>query len=152
MSNSSYESARPIPGKCYCGIPPKVETSWTSTNPGRKFVACKFYDAYTGRRGYNFFEWIDVEIVEWQRVITNQLVLEKKLMKAEIANLKQEVCLLQDQNARLVEKNEKFSKKLKGSSLELKNSSSPAKSGYRTVGFYVVFGMMIMYLAFVFMF
>lgn len=87
MSKTSYHSALAQPTKCHCGM-----TSWTSTNPGRKFIASKFYDAASSRRGCSFFRWIDEDPVEWQRIITNQLVLEKKLMKNDIAILKQEVC------------------------------------------------------------
>uniref|UniRef100_A0A803LJ25 GRF-type domain-containing protein n=1 Tax=Chenopodium quinoa TaxID=63459 RepID=A0A803LJ25_CHEQI len=144
MSHSSYQSARSFPSKCYCGIPPKIETSWTSTNLGRRFVACKFYDAMSGRRGCKFFDWIDEEIVEWHRVITNQLVLEKKLMRAEIGNLKQEVCLLQDQKARLVAQNEKLSKKLRCTSMD---GCSPAKTGCNAVIFYAAIAMLIIVVA-----
>uniref|UniRef100_A0A803N9C0 Uncharacterized protein n=1 Tax=Chenopodium quinoa TaxID=63459 RepID=A0A803N9C0_CHEQI len=116
MSHSSYQSARPFPSKCYCGIPPKIETSWTSPNPGRRFVACKFYDAMS----------------------------EKKLMRAEIGNLKQEVCLLQDQKARLVAQNEKLSKKLRCTSMD---GCSPSKTGCSAVIFYAATAMLILVLA-----
>ncbi|KAL2897967.1 hypothetical protein RDABS01_039749, partial [Bienertia sinuspersici] len=53
------------------------ETSWTSDNPGRKFVACKFYNHETGQKGCNTFEWIDEDILDWQRDVANMLVAEK---------------------------------------------------------------------------
>ncbi|XP_021768549.1 uncharacterized protein At4g04775-like [Chenopodium quinoa] len=130
MSNSSYHSAMQYhPNKCNCGIPPKLETSWTTKNPGRRFLACKFYDAASGRRGCKFFKWIDEEILEWQRVVTNQLVLDKKLMKNEIALLKQQVCLLQDQKARVEIEKERLNKKCKTLSTAMKKAKAGDRDG-----------------------
>lgn len=60
--------------KCRCGISVGVRTSWTHENPGRKFKACKFYNFETGHRGCNYFEWVDEDILDWQRDVTNNLV------------------------------------------------------------------------------
>ncbi|KAL2932065.1 DNA topoisomerase 3-alpha [Bienertia sinuspersici] len=62
---------------CACGLPVARRTSWTSDNLGRKFVACKFYNHETRQRGCNTFEWIDEDILDWQRDVVNMLVAEK---------------------------------------------------------------------------
>ncbi|XP_010681441.1 uncharacterized protein At4g04775-like [Beta vulgaris subsp. vulgaris] len=62
---------------CGCGIPVARRTSWTHENPGRKFIACKFYNHETEQRGCNTFEWVDEEILDWQGDITNILIAEK---------------------------------------------------------------------------
>ncbi|XP_021731490.1 uncharacterized protein At4g04775-like [Chenopodium quinoa] len=147
MSNSSYHSAKKFhPNKCNCGIPPNLETSWTTKNPGRRFLACKFYDSATGRRGCKFFKWIDEEILEWQRVVTNELVLDKKLMKNEIALLKQQVCLLQDQTTRVENEKERFTKKCKTLSVAMKKAKAcdgDGISGLMQVVIVVVIGIVL---------
>ncbi|XP_021716661.1 uncharacterized protein LOC110684513 [Chenopodium quinoa] len=78
--------------KCNCGLLFARLTSWTRENPGRKFKACKFYDPNTETRGCKCFEWIDTEDgTEWQRDVINNLLLDKKLMKAEVNYLKRDV-------------------------------------------------------------
>ncbi|KAL2906724.1 hypothetical protein RDABS01_005434, partial [Bienertia sinuspersici] len=62
---------------CACGLPVAKRTSWNSENPGRKFLACKFYNHETGHKGCNTFEWINEDILDWQRDVTNMLVVEK---------------------------------------------------------------------------
>ncbi|XP_021742715.1 uncharacterized protein LOC110708797 [Chenopodium quinoa] len=87
-NNSSPTNQR----KCNCGLPLAKLTSWTNENPGRKFLACKFYDPKTETRGCKAFEWVDNEDgTDWQRVVINQLLLDKKLMKGEINSLKRDV-------------------------------------------------------------
>ena len=97
--------------KCGCGVPAKMLKSWTGDNPGRRFVKCQFADANTKRCG--FFRWYDMEKVEWQRVVTNELLLEKKILKQEVDFLKAEVCRLQDSKAATEKENEKLLKKVK---------------------------------------
>ncbi|XP_021725633.1 uncharacterized protein LOC110692859 [Chenopodium quinoa] len=58
-------------------------TSWTRENPGRKFLACKFYDPNTETRGCKCFEWVDEDGSDWQKEVINQLILDKKLMKVK---------------------------------------------------------------------
>ena len=62
---------------CSCGFPVAKRTSWTHDNPGRKFIACKFFNHETGQRGCNTFEWVDEGMCEWQRDVINVLVAEK---------------------------------------------------------------------------
>ncbi|KAJ9552559.1 hypothetical protein OSB04_016604, partial [Centaurea solstitialis] len=40
---------------CYCGDKVKVRTSWTKTNPGRRFVGCPNYNC-------KMFQFVDEEL------------------------------------------------------------------------------------------
>ncbi|XP_021750188.1 uncharacterized protein LOC110715874 [Chenopodium quinoa] len=78
---SSSPSKEP---KCQCGVPMGKLTSWTRENPGRKFRACKFYDPIAETRGCKAFQWVDqLDGTEWQTQVINNLLLDKKLLKAE---------------------------------------------------------------------
>lgn len=69
---------------CACGFPCARRTSWTHENPGRKFIACKFYNHETGQRGCNTFEWLDIaEPTGWQRDVINMLLAEKHRLAAD---------------------------------------------------------------------
>ncbi|KAL7120414.1 hypothetical protein ACP275_02G121200 [Erythranthe tilingii] len=74
MSNSrrfradGYESEdgnRSHPPICRCGLHTFVQTSWTSLNPGRRFVTCPKRD---GNR-CKFYEWCDPEICDRRKKI-----------------------------------------------------------------------------------
>ncbi|KAL2925405.1 Proteasome-associated ATPase [Bienertia sinuspersici] len=69
---------------CACGLPIARRTTWTSDNPGRELVACKFYNHETGQRGCNTFEWIVEDILYWQRDVT----YEKDRLAAELEKMK----------------------------------------------------------------
>ncbi|KAL2895021.1 hypothetical protein RDABS01_010930 [Bienertia sinuspersici] len=101
--------------KCGCGIPVARRTSWTHENPGRKFVACKFYNAETGQRGCNTFEWLDEDIVDWKRDVTNVLIVEKHRLATDNSILKSRIVFAEHENKRLVEEVEKLKQKRKGS-------------------------------------
>lgn len=96
MSSSSYQSSVEVPSICGCGVPVARRQSWTSRNPGRKFVNCKFSNPRTGSQGCGLFMWVDAPQIEWQRVIINQLLLEKKLSDRQIDHLKAQVSNLDD--------------------------------------------------------
>ncbi|XP_021713547.1 uncharacterized protein LOC110704855 [Chenopodium quinoa] len=90
MSSLSFSPSKER--KCQCGVPFARLTSWTRENPGRKFRSCKFYDPVTESRGCKSFEWIDQpDGTSWQTEVINNLLLDKKLMKGEHADLKREV-------------------------------------------------------------
>ncbi|KAK9668826.1 hypothetical protein RND81_13G089400 [Saponaria officinalis] len=69
---------------CKCGIPVATKTSWTTQNPGRRFVTCKFYNPDSMMSGCNFFRWIDDDMTNWQRHVINRLVMENKCLKNEV--------------------------------------------------------------------
>ncbi|XP_048501621.1 uncharacterized protein LOC104907944 [Beta vulgaris subsp. vulgaris] len=82
--------------KCNCRIPAKILRSWTHDNPGRSFYACKFSDVHTRREGCGFFRWVEKNQEEWQKVVINELVLEKRLLTHEVTFLKSEITRIQD--------------------------------------------------------
>ncbi|XP_074304425.1 uncharacterized protein LOC141639144 [Silene latifolia] len=94
-----------IVGKCKCGVPLALLKSWTTDNPGRRFLTCKFSNPATKNRGCGFFRWYDEEQVEWQRDVINNLVLEKKVVECNLKMLKCENTHLQDQCEKLKEAN-----------------------------------------------
>ncbi|KAL2941452.1 Capsule polysaccharide export inner-membrane protein CtrB [Bienertia sinuspersici] len=81
---------------CNCGIPVAHKQSWTSRNPGRRFVTCKLSNPAVGMNGCGTFAWVDDHQVEWQRVVINNLILEKKLLEEQNEQLKNKVCTLED--------------------------------------------------------
>ena len=112
MSTSSLTPSKQR--KCGCGVPVARLTSWTRENHGRKFLGCKFYDPITETRGCKFFEWVDhPDGTEWQREVINNLILDKKLMKGEVNDLKREVEDLHGQRRCLLNENENLKVKEK---------------------------------------
>ncbi|KAK9713745.1 hypothetical protein RND81_06G048700 [Saponaria officinalis] len=90
MSGTSSSNTLCNPSKCKCSVPLALLTSWTSRNPGRRFMACKF-------RFCKYFRWVDEEQSEWQRDVINQLLMEKKLLESENNNLRVEKSQLVEQ-------------------------------------------------------
>ncbi|XP_021752508.1 uncharacterized protein At4g04775-like [Chenopodium quinoa] len=70
--------------KCFCGLLVAVRTSWTHKNLGRRFKAYKFYKFGTRHTGCNYFEWVDEEILDWQRDVTNVLIAEKHRLATDL--------------------------------------------------------------------
>ncbi|KAL2894853.1 hypothetical protein RDABS01_010762, partial [Bienertia sinuspersici] len=74
-------------------------TTWTQVNPRTKFVACKFYKHEARQRGCNYFEWVDKDMVGWQRDVINAVVAEKRRLATDISLLKnRRVCLEHEKN------------------------------------------------------
>lgn len=97
--------------KCGCGFPAARRTSWTHENPGRKFVACKFFNHETGHRGCNTFEWVDDDILDWQRDVTNVLVAEKHRLATDLSIIKARLACNEHEKARLSSELQKLKKK-----------------------------------------
>ncbi|BFG15065.1 hypothetical protein CerSpe_013390 [Prunus speciosa] len=67
---------------CCCGMNARILTSWTISNPGRRFVVCA-----KGRGGCDFWVWYDMEMCESSKVVIPGLLksrdkLENSLAKA----------------------------------------------------------------------
>ncbi|CAL9023401.1 unnamed protein product [Prunus brigantina] len=67
---------------CWCGKNARIQTSWTISNPGRRFAMCA-----KGRGGCDFWVWYDVEMCERSKVVIPGLLkswdkLENSLAKA----------------------------------------------------------------------
>ncbi|XP_056682645.1 uncharacterized protein [Spinacia oleracea] len=124
--------------KCYCGIPSKMLTSWTTDNPGRKFLTCKFSDVHTGRKGCGWFYWVDPDVVEWQRVVTNELVVEKRLLKTELRVMMTELQKLEDDKALLVAANERLERICNGGVAGMKGTKDKGQEIAHSVFWFVV--------------
>jgi hypothetical protein len=46
---------------CYCGLTSYMKTSWTETNPGRRYYGCPKFRVGTHCK---FFEWVDKDEVD----------------------------------------------------------------------------------------
>lgn len=62
----------------------------------------KFYEPENDWRDFEIFKWLDNDIVEWYRVVTNQLVIEKKILANENKHLKVNLLKMDEQNKVLV--------------------------------------------------
>ncbi|XP_056691625.1 uncharacterized protein [Spinacia oleracea] len=93
---------------CGCGFPVVQRTSWTHDNPGRKFVGCKFYDFSIGKARSDAFDWVDEEILEWQKDVTNVLIAEKQRLIGEVKVLEARIDCIQRDNNRVHEEHEKM--------------------------------------------
>lgn len=106
--------------KCNCGLPVGRRTSWTERNPGRRFMSCKFYEPESEWRGCNFFKWVDEDMTEWQRHLSNKLILEKKLLELQLTTSQAEVKELESQRNLLLTDNCNLKLKCKALNAELK--------------------------------
>ncbi|KAK9691283.1 hypothetical protein RND81_09G187100 [Saponaria officinalis] len=105
MSATTSSNTYRNPSKCKCSVPPALLTSWTSHNPGRRFLACKFSFC-------KYFRWVDEEQSEWQRDVINQLLSEKKLLQSENNNLRVEKSQLVEQVIELQAENHLMREKM----------------------------------------
>ncbi|XP_048494545.1 uncharacterized protein LOC125494780 [Beta vulgaris subsp. vulgaris] len=101
-SSKSGSSSAKRTRKCGCGVPVAEKRSWTVDNPGRKFIACKFYDKESGHRGCELFDWVDQGSTEWQKDTINQLVLEKQILKSQNTLLKREISRHQEDKLMMI--------------------------------------------------
>ncbi|KAK9714246.1 hypothetical protein RND81_06G081200 [Saponaria officinalis] len=106
MSRESYSTSSFRPSKCRCGVSLALLKSWTSENPGRRFLACKLYNPETNYRGCNFFKWYDKGQFEWQEDVIDKLMLEKKLLEARMEVEKASNLRLENRINKLMEENE----------------------------------------------
>ncbi|XP_074291604.1 uncharacterized protein LOC141618409 [Silene latifolia] len=67
-------------GKCKCGVPAAICTSYTQRNYGRRFEGCKFYKANSDMRGCGHFKWIDEAEKKWEKDVIMEILASKKNM------------------------------------------------------------------------
>ncbi|XP_058784024.1 uncharacterized protein At4g04775-like [Vicia villosa] len=86
MSRYSEASSRTkspsVHGECRCGLDAPLMTSWTDSNPGRRFYGCGMYKIQ-GYKRCNHFVWYDEEMGPRAKEMIS--TLNKKL---KIANFK----------------------------------------------------------------
>ncbi|KAK9755367.1 hypothetical protein RND81_01G020100 [Saponaria officinalis] len=116
--------------KCNCGIPVAFRTSWTFQNPGRRFVACKFYNPDTEICGCRFFKWLDEDMEELQRQLINQLSNENTCLRREFKQQKQEL----DTFAVVKVDAERVESKLKELILQVQSSKKEKKKAKLLLG------------------
>ncbi|CAL8998819.1 unnamed protein product [Prunus brigantina] len=75
---------------CHCGKLCRVQTSWTDSNPGRRFLVCPL-----GRnRGCCFFEWFDPEMCSRSKDIIPGLLKNRGKLEQDLAQLRSREKLL----------------------------------------------------------
>ncbi|XP_058776614.1 uncharacterized protein At4g04775-like [Vicia villosa] len=86
MSHYSEASSRTkspsVHGECRCGLDAPLMTSWTDSNPGRRFYGCGMYKIQ-GYKRCNHFVWYDEEMDPRAKEMISTLN-----QKLKIANLK----------------------------------------------------------------
>lgn len=64
-------------------------------------------------RDCNLLRWLDDGILEWQRVVTNELVLERRMLKQEVALLRHDLCQVREEKTKVDAEYGKLNKKYK---------------------------------------
>lgn len=73
---------------CHCGLPVKQFTSWTETNPGRRFYRCP---RPQGHVQCQYFAWIDSPIYGRGRDVIINLRKEKRELEQQLYYLRLEL-------------------------------------------------------------
>ncbi|CAL2272723.1 unnamed protein product [Prunus armeniaca] len=69
---------------CHCGKLCRVQTSWTDSNLGRRFLVCPL-----GRnKGCYFFEWFDPEMCSRSKDIIPGLLKNRGRLEQDLAQLR----------------------------------------------------------------
>ncbi|KAH7842373.1 hypothetical protein Vadar_004542 [Vaccinium darrowii] len=66
---------------CFCGRVGKINCSWTTSNPGRRFVGCERYGK-AGACGY--FMWVDAPMCDRARVVIPGLLRSIGRLEAQV--------------------------------------------------------------------
>lgn len=93
--------------------------SSTTANLGRCFLACDFTTLQLfGMAATYLYGWMMA--LERQKVVTNDLVLERRRLKQEVALIRHELCQAQDEKAKVDVEYGKLNKKYKALSSNVK--------------------------------
>nr|XP_023907372.1 uncharacterized protein LOC112019078 [Quercus suber]POF17220.1 hypothetical protein CFP56_56103 [Quercus suber] len=97
-ASSERSLRRKAPRMCYCPSPqkPVLVVSWTDNNPGRRFYGCPNY--WIGKK-CKFFQWVDDEICEHEKVLIPEMRQRILRLQAEVSTCKKRekwltVCLI----------------------------------------------------------
>ncbi|XP_058733768.1 uncharacterized protein At4g04775-like [Vicia villosa] len=94
MSHYSEASSRTkspsVHGECRCGLDAPLMTSWTDSNPGRRFYGCGMYKIQ-GYKRCNHFVWYDEKLGPRAKEMISTLK-----QKLKIANLKIDAAKIQE--------------------------------------------------------
>ncbi|XP_058773526.1 uncharacterized protein LOC131647679 [Vicia villosa] len=87
VSSASYKN-RSVRNECYCGIDAPLMTSWTDSNPGRRFFGCGMYKIQGFKKCSNFV-WLDEEMNPRAKEVISSLLQnlneEKQRVKDSIS-------------------------------------------------------------------
>lgn len=72
------------PRFCYCGMLGKINTSWTDSNPGRRFIGC---ERYGGKNACGYFVWVDPPMCERSKAVIPGLI--RSLARHEVVMKKE---------------------------------------------------------------
>ncbi|CAL9004041.1 unnamed protein product [Prunus brigantina] len=67
---------------CYCGRLARLQTSWTESNPLRRFFVCP--KSERGEKGCGFFVWVDIEMPPRERALMAWLLRTKREFEDQI--------------------------------------------------------------------
>ncbi|KAH7859807.1 hypothetical protein Vadar_005727 [Vaccinium darrowii] len=85
MSASSATSGIPGQTLCYCNHLGVLRTSWTDSNPGRRFIGChKWQEAH----GCGFFVWFDPPMCERSKMVIPRLLRTLRRVEDEAKRAK----------------------------------------------------------------
>ncbi|KAH7858504.1 hypothetical protein Vadar_024703 [Vaccinium darrowii] len=71
---------------CFCGRVEKINCSWTTSNPGRRFIGCEHYGK-PGACGY--FMWVDTSMCDRARVVIPGLLRSIRRLEAQVRREKE---------------------------------------------------------------
>ncbi|CAL8998311.1 unnamed protein product [Prunus brigantina] len=94
---------------CCCGKAATIRTSWTDSNPGRRFSMCaaKVRETKKGFKGCQFWAWFDPAMCERSKAVIPGLLksrnkLEKSVAKARQREKLKQKLMHEDMKERLV--------------------------------------------------
>ncbi|KAL2904214.1 putative 39S ribosomal protein L24 mitochondrial [Bienertia sinuspersici] len=83
-------------------------------------MSCKFYEPQSEWRECTFFKWIGEDMTEWQRHLTDEIILKKKVLEAQLTTSQSEVKELESQRSWLLIENGNVNFKYKALNAEMK--------------------------------
>ncbi|BFG32530.1 hypothetical protein CerSpe_188040 [Prunus speciosa] len=76
---------------CWCGNAATIRTSWTNSNPGRRFSMCaaKVRENNKGFKGCQFWAWFDPEMCERSKAVIPGLLKSRNKLEKSVAKARQ---------------------------------------------------------------
>ncbi|KAL6275099.1 hypothetical protein ACE6H2_018700 [Prunus campanulata] len=79
---------------CHCGKLARMQTSWTTSNPGRRFLVCPKSKREWVKRMWVFFQWFDAEMCERSKSLIPGLLRKIDRVEKENANIRRKSKIL----------------------------------------------------------
>ncbi|CAB4264811.1 unnamed protein product [Prunus armeniaca] len=76
---------------CWCGKVATIRTSWTDSNPGRRFSMCaaKVRETKKGLKGCQFWAWFDPAMCERSKAVIPGLLKSRNKLEKSMAKARQ---------------------------------------------------------------